>query len=57
MSDEELRLHCLQLAAQRLGPAASRKDLFAEAKWLHAFCQGFDQIDIIDGKEMAGKRA
>lgn len=55
MSPEQIRLECLRLAVARVGPAAKLEDLFAEAKRLQAFVEGFEPT-VVAGGEVWGKR-
>jgi hypothetical protein len=55
-NDREIRLGCLRLASGRLGSAAPINDLFAEARRLLAFVDGFEEIVKTSDGEYAGKR-
>jgi hypothetical protein len=56
MSPEQIRLECLRLAAERVGPAAKLEDLFSEAKRLQNYVEGFEFAGTVRGEEVWGKR-
>ena len=56
MASEQARVACLRLAHERLGKDAPIADLFAEARRLAAFVDGFDEPATVDGELVMGKR-